>query len=187
MGTFRRARRWLWALLIPFAVEVLRHVCADLLIEWSRSEIKQPGWHKMVGAMASAFARSYPLVVSGALTLLSVAFVLVMSKREERKERLAVPEHGATPAIVESVPDTTPDEKEIEILQMFVEFNGNHTSDDVRKRMKFTSRHLAEYHLARLGDMDLISHSRNECRNSRPIFIITRAGRDLLFRMNLIK
>lgn len=186
MGMFSRMRRRLWVLVIPFAVEVLHHVCADLLIEWSRSEIKQPGWHKMVGVIASAFGRSYPLVVSGTLTLLSVAFVLVMAEREEREERLAVAGHGAIPATVESVPDATPDEKEIEILQMFVEFNGQHTVEDVAKRMVM-NRHVAGYHLDRLRDMHMIVHSLREYRNSHPVFIISREGRDFLVRSNRIK
>src|ERR1700741_235094 len=46
MGRFRRALRWSWALLLPFAEEVLRHACAGVLIEWSKAAVKQPWWRK---------------------------------------------------------------------------------------------------------------------------------------------
>lgn len=98
MGTFRRVRHWLWAILLPFFVEVLRHMFAALLLEWSRSAVKQSGWRKAVGAMAFAFA-THPLVVSGSLTLLICAFVIIMAAREERAERSAVGMADAAPPV----------------------------------------------------------------------------------------
>ena len=81
---------------------------------------------------------------------------------------------------------TDDDETELVILQMFVEFRGKHTVEDVAKRMRMNA-HLAGYHLDHLCDKHLITHSYDEYRNARPVFIITREGRDLLVRLNLVK
>jgi len=142
--------------------------------------------------------------VTPTFNLMVMAFGLLLILTELRKVTTAATADDADTAIPtpNPIPDeapipsprtspldtsTTDGEKELAILRMFVEFNGKHTSDDVRTRMHFASRHLAEYHLARLGDMDLICHSYNEYRNGLPVFIITRAGRDFLVRLNLIK
>lgn len=82
--------------------------------------------------------------------------------------------------------DSIPDENEITILQMFVEFVGKHTSEDVAKRMSI-SKHKAEYHLDRLEDLDLIARCFDEYRNGHPVYRIGREGRDLLVRLKLIK
>ena len=82
--------------------------------------------------------------------------------------------------------DSDPSDDEITILQMFVEFKGDHTSEDVEKRMSI-SRHMAVHYIDRLSDMGLIMRTGDRLRNAHPIYSISRKGRDLLIRRNLLK
>jgi hypothetical protein len=135
--------------------------------------------------------------------LLYVGLVgLILILIELRQGTKAAPASDAgtsisTPTLATNVPSQPPGsspldastsdgEKELAILQMFVEFVDKHTVEDVAKR-RAMSTHLAGYHLDRLRGMHLILHSFDEYRNGREVFIISREGRDLLARLNLLK
>jgi len=175
VGAFKHASRWLWALILPFVVEVLHHVCADLLIEWSRAEVKQPGWHKMVAVMASAFARSYPLVVSGALTLLIVTFVLVMARREDRIE--------AASARIQI--DHDPRGGELVILRILVSGLGDHSARTIAGMLSINPQ-KAQYYIDNLLASGHATRNVLGMLGSDTAYTVTPKGRATLVRLGLL-
>jgi hypothetical protein len=92
-----------------FLVEVLRIASAHVLIEWSRSAVKQPGARKVIGE-AAAFYATHPYVVSGAIAVLAIIVVLSLTRHEER------------PAI--AAPDAPPDRPPLAISQTMTDSPG---------------------------------------------------------------
>jgi hypothetical protein len=76
-----------------FFVEVLRIASAHVLIEWSRSAVKQPGVRKVIGE-AAAFYATRPYVVAVAIAVLAIIVVLILTRHEERTAMTA---HDAPP------------------------------------------------------------------------------------------
>lgn len=148
----------------------------------------------MAGVIASAFAGSYPLVVSGALTLLSVAFVLVMARREEHAEAplmkaKAVPpvkRIGKLDRTVDAGRRAGPTGEELKCLQFLASGEVNYSAKEVAAHLS-VSEQKAQYYLDQLlrhGEAEYFVNPYRETSWSRVVLSVK--GRKILVKQGLL-